>query len=96
MRKFGLMFCLLLLLACSDDEPDNPFANNPPPDEGVTRTFNIASRCFDCTGSSARQYCIDIAGYQELVDFSCSTDGDGSVCGRPKNYIRSVTCWKAR
>lgn len=90
------MLCLLALLACSDDEPDNPFANNPPPDDGVTRTFDASGRCFDCTGSSARLYCTDIAGYQELVSFTCATDATGSVCGRPKNYLNRVTCWKAR
>ena len=95
MKYFILL--LVLLLACSDNKPTGIFADdNPQSDDGVTRVFNASGRCWDCTGASAKKYCVEVAGYQELVSFTCATDIDGSVCGRPKNYLNRVTCWKAR
>ena len=102
MRHFILV--VLLVLACSKGEPFNPFANNSPPDEGVTRTFDASGSCFDCSGASARKYCLDMVGYQELISFTCGQDvstaclsnGPAYCKCRGKRYLRMVTCWKAR
>ena len=98
MRCFILLLTLFAL-ACSDDKPTEVIIidNTPPVDEGVTRTFDISWRCFDCSGSSALKFCVEIAGYQELVGFKCAQDVTipYDACGG-KRYSTLVTCWKAR
>ena len=101
-----LILVVVLLLACSDDKPTEIIFgdNTPPADEGVTRTFDASSYCYDCTGSSALQFCVDIVGYQELVSFKCAQDlSQGCLANGPnyckcrgKRYLTMVTCWKAR